>query len=327
MRRFWARSLLIMGLIGLGCIARARAQHVSPAQPFFVPVSSLVPDSLPAPVAPPSARRNRVRADSMLSWTGDLVGTLRASQAAYRNWTGGGLSTLAMTLDVQGRLVGATTHWKQRYDLRLTLGVIQQDTFAVRKASDRVRLKGVLKYRGAGFFETFNPTLALDLRTQLIAGYNYEKDPLGLERTPPVEVSDFFAPATLTQTIGLTYDPGTWYTQRLSIGTKEVIVIERRLRPLYGLAPGTAVHVEAGVESTTRIRYRFSERVYFESTLGLFAAFNKDLPDLIWENLLQLQFNGWLSVDLEMIALYDGEISQALQIKEVLAIGASIELI
>lgn len=303
----------------MGWGASAQAQ-VAPLRPVGGPDTLRIPERLPRVVAAPPLEPS--------PWEETLVGKLSASQAAYRNWTEGGLSTLALTGDVQGDLERSSGSWHQSHSTSLRLGFIQQDTLKLRKASDRLRLSSTLEYRGTGFFETFSPTLTASLRTQFAPSYNYDEDPFEEGREPPVETSDFLAPGTFTQTIGLTYDPVPWFTQRLSIGAKEVIVVEQRLRTLYDVEADGLGRYEAGIESVTEIDRELFERVRLQSSLELFAAFNKpDVPDMIWENMLVLQFNSWISIDIELAMLYDRNISTALQVKEVLSLGASIEIL
>ena len=101
-----------------------------------------------------------------------------------------------------------------------------------------------------------------------------------------------------------------------------------RFRPLYGLEPDQTVFWEVGLESKTDIDREIWDNVALKSSLGLFAAFNNpDLPDLLWENVIAMQVNRWLSVNLQADALYDRDISKALQMKEVLSLGISFILL
>lgn len=304
---------------------------------------AVIPRLMPMPVAPlqaPSTGLSSVGADSLAAptvlpellppppWTFDVLGKLNASQAAYHNWTEGGLNTLAFTTVLNGQATRKSRNWKQTHTADFALGFIQQDTLTIRKADDRLRLSSSLQYRGNGFFRTFNPTIAASLRTQFLAGFNYDENPFPDERSLPVEVSDFLAPATLTQSVGLTYEPGPWLSQRLSLGAKEVLVTDRALRGLYGLPSSDGLRYEAGVESTTELDREFFEDVHVQSSLRLFAAFNReDVPDMLWENLVSLKFNEWLSLDFELATLYDGDVTQALQVREAISLGASIKML
>ena len=262
-------------------------------------------------------------------WDLGLTGRLSGSQAAYRNWTEGGLNTLAVTASASGRARHRSTHWKQVYELRLGFGLIRQDTLDVRKAEDLILLSAALLYLGDGFFETFHPTLAAEARTQFATGYNYDEVPEELTgRALPVKVSDFLSPGTFRQSVGLTYAPAPWFSQRLGLALKETAVLIERLRPLYGVALDTPVRFEAGLESVTNVEREVFTNVLLQSTLSLFAAFNQvDHPDLIWQNIVTMQVNKWLGVNFEFTTLYDRDISRALQLKEVLSVGVTVVLI
>jgi len=134
------------------------------------------------------------------------------------------------------------------------------------------------------------------------------------------------SPGTFTQTVGLTYDPRPWLTQRFGPSAKETVVTIERLRPIYGLAPGAPVRFEAGLASTTKLDREVFENVRLKSTLGLFSALaggGSATPDVRFENIVTMQVNEWLGVDFEFTALYDQEISDAAQVKEVLSVGVT----
>jgi len=261
-------------------------------------------------------------------WKQSLGARLSATQASFSNWAEGGLNALALSGTLNGTFERISPAWRQLYDVRFSLGVVKQDTLALRKAEDVIRLAASLQYRGGGFFGIFNPTLSADVRTQFAPGYNYAKNPFGDGRQPPVKVSDLFSPAIFNQALGLTYQPDSWFRQRLGVGAKETIVLLERLRVLYGLAPDQAVRFEVGVESRTEVDQQIFENVRLKSRLGLFGAFNKpDLPDMLWENLFEMQVNSWLGTTLEVVALYDRDISRRVQLKEVFTLGVTIKLI
>ncbi|MFC1500591.1 hypothetical protein ACFL6T_06225, partial [Candidatus Zixiibacteriota bacterium] len=175
----------------------------------------------------------------------------------------------------------------------------------------------------------FSPTAALEFRTQFAPGYNYKENPFPDDtREPPVQVSDFMAPAYFTQSLGFSYDPEKWYKTRLGIGSKETFVTTVELGQLYGLDSGKKARFEVGIESITEIRVEIFENVTLESKLGLFAAFNKpEMPDTRWENFLTMKVNSWLNVHAELTALYDEDISTRMQYRQLTSIGISIDII
>lgn len=257
-------------------------------------------------------------------WQNDLISKISFSQLGFQNWEEGGLNTLSTVTGLEGKITRDIGSWAQTYEINLSFGFVKQDTLNLRKANDVIRLRSSLQYQGDGFFKILNPTLASEIRTQFADGFNYKKNPFGDGRKPPVKVSDFLAPAIFSQSLGLTYVPGKWFTQRMGIGAKETVVRHTKLRPLYKLSPDQLVRFELGAESRTKVDWEVFENVRYKTSLGLFAAFNKpDLPDLLWENEIVLQVNAWLHVSLEYAALYDRDLGSQLQMKEMLAVGLS----
>ena len=264
-------------------------------------------------------------------WRSDLAASLAASQSAFSNWQEGGVNALAATSALEGSFSRITGRVRQDYEMRFAFGVLKQDTLDVRKAEDQVRLASAVLYNAAGPFE---PTFSADLRTQFAAGFDY--DP-GADEYPSLvyapgqklKVSDVFSPAFLTQSLGVTWDPKPYARARLGLGLKETIVGIERLRPLYGNKPDEAVRVEAGIDALLRFQREVFENVTFRSRLTSFYAFQgfSDAPDVLWENGLVMKVNSLLNVTVEGALLYDADVSEEVQLKEVLQVGIAYQLI
>lgn len=262
------------------------------------------------------------------AWETDLIGKIAATQAGYSNWAKGGVNTIAFTTALGGSFSRTSPGWHQAHEFRLAYGLVKQDTVEFRKADDEIILSSSVQYRGGGFFRIFNPTIAQQTRTQFAPGFNFKKNPFNDGLEPPVKVSDLFSPVVFTQSLGLTYDPADWFTQRVGIASKQTVVLIPRFRSLYGVPEHGPGLVEVGVESRTQLEREIFENVHLKSSLGLFAAFNNpDMPDLMWENLIAMKVNSWLSVNLQVDALYDRDISEVLQMKEVFTLGISYAFI
>ena len=265
------------------------------------------------------------------SWVKSLTGKLSGSQAAYNNWQEGGLNTLAVTSSLDGKFVRGGEHWIQTYELRLTFGLVQQDTLSVRKSSDLIRLGAGLQYRGDGLLQTFRPTISAALRTQFADGFNYDEDPFEdeVERDPPVKTSEFFSPAVLTQSLGLTYEPAAWISTRFGVAGKETVVRDPGLRVLYDVNPDKVVRAEGGIESETTVDREVFTNIRYQSRLNLFQSVTAESEplDVLWENVITMEVNSWLNVGLEYVMLYDANRSDDVQIKEVLSVGVSFALL
>lgn len=261
-------------------------------------------------------------------WSRELVGSFAGSQAGYSNWSEGGVNTLSITASLRGQALGVGARWKQKHQARLAYGAVKTDGRSYRKAVDVIHGNSAFLYQGDGFWQTFKPTAAIDARTQFVEGLNYGENPFDDGRPLPVKVSGFMSPAYVSQTLGLTYERGSWFSQRLGFSSKQTIVADPDLRPLYGVDSNELALVEGGVESETSFDRIILPRTRLKSSLTLFQAFNEaELPDMYWETLLEIQANQWLTTNVSTVLVYNANVSTELQIKEVISVGVSFTLI
>lgn len=287
--------------------------------------------SLPSPPDPNDSPTSDT-ADA--EWDSEVISKISASQAAYKDWQEGGLNSLAVTASLDGATERLGNRWAQAYDMKLALGYIDQEEQETRKSEDRIRLQANLQYEGDGFFKLFSPTVAADLRTQFASGFNYSENPYSENHPrageePPVETSAFFAPGTLTQSLGLTYNPVEQLSLRLGIASKQTIVTEADFRVLYGVDENNMVRAEAGGQFAAALDQRLSENIRYRSQLDAFFAANQlnNPPDVIWENVINMRVNDWITTDLQFVALFDEDTSSALQLKEVISVGVSFTIL
>jgi transcriptional regulator with XRE-family HTH domain len=291
------------------------------------------------PVPEPNDPEEAVPDSVVGTWIYNADARLNVSQAAYSNWEeGAGNNSLALATGLRGEAMKRGEHWIQAHELRLAFGLINQEGQELRKAEDQILLNTSLRYEGDDFFRLFNPTMAADLRTQFAKGFDFSSNPFEgdvpeedprLDREPPVETSRFFAPAFITESIGLTYEPVPNFTLRFGAASKQTIVTERDFRVLYGVSEGTVARVEAGAEFASAFDRQLTENIRYRSQLNIFFSFNQveQPPDARWDNTLSLAVNDWLSTDLQFVALFDEDITDAIQLKETISVGLSFTLI
>lgn len=262
-------------------------------------------------------------------WSTELTGNLSASQASYRNWAEGGVNTFSFSSSLQGEANHTEGPWHQEHDLRLTLGYLKSNGREFRKSDDLIRLDASLIYQGGhGVLQYLEPTVGANVRSQFAPGFDYRQNPFGDDRDPPVRISEFMAPGTFSQNLGLVYDEHNWFTQRVGLGGKQTWVRVPEFRSLYGLQTDQSVRWEIGIEARTEIDRELLENTRIRSSLALFKSFGAaELPDLLWENLLTIDANRWLTTNLELVFLYDADVSRELQLKQVLSLGVSFTLI
>ena len=289
--------------------------------------------------APAAAQSNDAEADTSRAdaWTIDAVTSLSASQAAYREWREGGVNSVTFVSSIDATAERRTDAWSQTHDLRLAFGLINQEEQELRKSDDLIRLASNFRYQGSGFFATFKPTVAANLRTQFATGFDYTDNPYTdlaptnprADDEEPVRTSSFFAPAFIQEAIGLTYEPRDWFSVRLGVASKQTVVIDPDTRVLYDVDRDRTARIEGGADLEVNVNREIATNVRYKSRLGAFYAVNavEDPPDAIWENLITLKVNDWLSTNLEFVALFDQNVVDAIQLKEVLSVGVSFALI
>ncbi|MEM0963829.1 MAG: DUF3078 domain-containing protein [Bacteroidota bacterium] len=270
-----------------------------------------------------------LRADD--GWRSSLVASLAGSQSTFSNWQEGGVDALALTSSIDGAFDRVFGNVLTTQQLRLALGILQQDTLETRKALDVIRYV-VTAERSSD--NPLRPAGSFSLRTQFAPGFDY--DP-GADEYPSLtvvpgeelKVSDAFSPLILSQTVGVAYRPGGGFVARAGLGAKETIVSIERLRPVYGNELDESIRFEAGLDAEVALDREVLPNVTLRSTLAAFQAFDQfgETPDLRFENVLLMKVNEVLNVTLNADALFDADVSDDLQLRQVLAVGLSLALI
>lgn len=258
-------------------------------------------------------------AEARPAWDSTIQGRFAGSQTGYRNWQEGGANTLSFTAELRGSAERTTESWLQEQSFRMLFGEERQGGRGFRKSVDQLLYAFSLQYQGES---ALDPTIAGEFRTQFAPGFNYDKNPFPNSDGTPVKVSDLFSPGYITQSLGLTYDPAEWYSVRLGVAGKETVVLIDRLRTLYMEGDRQSVLVQVGMDLQVQVSREIMEDVQLESQLTAFAAFNKsNLPDMRWQNRIIMEVNDWINVDIEAVALYDSDVTRAVQMRESMSLG------
>jgi hypothetical protein len=315
----------------------------------LIPVLSVFVLSMPAfgqtedPVPDPNDPSEAVPDSVVGVWQYDASARLNFSQAAYKDWEeGAGNGSLSLATALEGQATQRGENWIQAHELGLAFGVINQESQELRKSEDEIQWNSSLRYEGDQFFRLFNPTVAVNLRTQFAEGFDYTSNPFAAEdesNVPPddprrdletpVQTSAFFSPAFIVESLGLTYEPLPDITMRLGAASKQTVVLEEDFRVLYGVDDQKRARIEAGVEFASALDRNLTENIRYRSQLDVFFSFNQleEPPDARWENTINLKVNDWLSTDLQLVALFDQDITDAIQLKETISVGLSFTLL
>ena len=252
-----------------------------------------------------------------IGWNMSLVSGLNLTQVAYKDWSQGGEDALAYTASIVGNGLHVTgqTEWSNL--LKLAYGQSKLGTGGIRKTDDEIYFESLFIYL---IGTHINPYGSFTLRTQFAPGYEYPTD------TTRFQVSKFFDPAYMTQSVGIAWQPAPIFTTRLGVGVREVITSQFNQ---YADDHATPLEIEktriqGGIESVSSLVWEFAENMLLTSRLELFGPF-KTLDQIVLrsDNLIAMKVNKFVTANFNVVFVNDVNVSSRTQIKETLSIGFS----
>lgn len=263
---------------------------------FYGAVSAQTPDSL----------KNK--------WIPSLTTGIGISQIAFSNWVKGGENSIAWSLLGDFKLHREGDMWSSRNQVKGQFGRAKIGGDSYRTTDNDLYMENVAVYN-LGW--AVSPFFSNSLRTQISRGYDYK-----VEGSP--NISDFFDPGYVTQTLGFTYDKYSHILTRFGLAFQEVFTSRFTQ---YSDDPATVDEVEkfkfeTGIESVTDVSYTIAENVFYQNKLRLFSRFESlDVWDVRWDNTITAKVNSWLNVNFTYLVVYEKAQSPKTQMKEGLQIG------
>ncbi len=269
---------------------------------------------------------NRVRnavivSDTLIGWNVNWIGSFKGAQAAYSNWSNGGVNTISLTSSSlfnamyrSGRFAYALST-----DLRYGLSYISGE--GTRKINDKIAVNNKFSHL-FGADSLWSAFANINFITQFDEGFDYGGE-------DPVLISEFMAPAYFTQIFGLGFLPTPALTFNAGLALKETFVLNDSLSTVYGLAPGDNFRFEPGFSIAIQFEKNIMENVKILTSLESFTNIKRplDRTDLFFNAELIGSINDFLSMTFQFVAIYDDDFSEQLQIKQVLAAGLSFTLL
>ncbi len=250
-------------------------------------------------------------------WDIRLRSGLNGSQAYYRAWSQGGVDRIAVVANTM--FSGVYTDGPYQYGFRLDLryGQTRLDRGDFRKSEDVIRLRNQFRRRFSD--ERFSLTANVNFETQFDKGY---------DRSYENVQSRFLAPATLTETLGLAYDPDTSFRSIFGISLRQTFIRDTSLSERYGLDEGEWFRNEAGFTLIINYEREIWENVKYSGYLETFSNLQKSLlsTDIVFTNELVGRINSYLTANFEFALQYNDDITNALQIKQILSIGLNFNI-
>ena len=250
---------------------------------------------------------------------------VNASQTAMSNWSAGGENAVAGTVYLNGSLKRKTGNWLWSNALSLEYGLTNTKSLGTQKSSDKIDFTTQLGYStdNRWFY-----TVMGDLKTQFYKGYNYPDK--------SQYISNFFAPAYSTVSLGLDYRPNTYYSAYFSpVAGKLTFVLDDYLSQegFFGVDKGDKVKAQLGAYFKARAERKLMENVNVVSTVDFFTAYDSSFGnvDINWDVLVSMKINKYLTATLNTSLKYDDDVKSVndegqpegpkIQFKEMFGLG------
>lgn len=261
--------------------------------------------------------------DTLEGWDQSWVASLNGSQAAYNNWSQGGVSSISGTGSSVFTLYYKEGQFSYGFRTNLKYGQSNIKGQGVRKTDDLISIRNRFNYtfREDGTLSGYG---TINFRTQFDQGFEYATE----DGQPDILISNFFAPAYLSEGVGVAYDPSPAFTFEAGLGLKQTFVNDDDLAPIYGLDAGENFRSEGGLTTGINFEKEVAEDILFASSVETFTNFLTpvDETDVFWANELVGQINSIVSASFQFELRYDNDFSSEVQLKQVLSAGVSVNL-
>lgn len=256
--------------------------------------------------------------DSLNTWKFNGVTSINFSQVTLTNWAPGGENSYAFN----GLLNLSLNYSKDKNDWANTLdigyGIQKQGDQDVRKTDDHIDF--LSKY-GRKVSKSFFLSAMLNFKTQMSEGLKYETNP-----DTSYVISKFLAPGYLQGALGMEYKPNeSFYAVLSPVAGKLTMVMDDTLsaRGAFGVDPGSKTRMELGGSVSIGVKKEIMKNVTLTSTLGLFSNYieNTQNVDVDWKVMINMKINDYLSANLNTQLVYDDDMIQDVQFKEVFGVG------
>ncbi|MBI1807139.1 MAG: DUF3078 domain-containing protein [Ignavibacteria bacterium] len=252
-------------------------------------------------------------------WKHGLVTGLTLTQVAFTDWAQGGENALAYTIFADGKSVEdeEVINWTTAY--KFAFGQTRLGAQGLRKTDDILDLSAVFMYKA---WADINPYAAATMKTQFAKGFAYDAS------GSSTEISQFFDPAYLTQSIGFGYQPVTEIKTRFGVGLREVITSQFNQYTDDPTTPGIEkTTIDGGFESVTDVEWNLAENMLFKTQLELFDPLHH-LDEVIVRNTTTItaKVNKYISTMFSLQLVNEKRVSPKTQVKESIALGLSYTL-
>ncbi len=268
-------------------------------------------------------------ADTISPWKKGGIATLTFSQVSFsKYWAAGGENSFSggAMLNLFANYEKDVLSWANSIDLGY--GLIRQGDIT-KKSNDRIELNSQF---GRKATDKLYYSGMMNFRTQFAPGYNYPND--------SVIISNLFAPAYITTSLGIDYKPSEKFNLFVSPLTGKFTIVsddDLSAAGAFGVKPGEKFRAELGGFLKVMYKTQVVTNVDLLAKADFFSNYLKNPQniDVNMEVLVSMKINEFLSATINILMIYDDDIKFAIddtmperkgprmQFKEVFGLGFS----
>jgi hypothetical protein len=264
-------------------------------------------------------------------WSYSGKASLLLNQAAFSQWTSGGVNNVSLGFSVDYEIHYKENGWS--WDTKSSgsygLSYIEGDKF-LKKTNDRLDINSLL---GKEFSDTWSYSTILNFKSQFARGYRFGTDEEG-EETRSLR-THFFSPAYLQFGVGLYWKKSADLWLNIAPFTQRITFVDRQFtqdladnKAYFGVSNGDNHLFELGASVSGVYNFEALENVFIENRLSLYSDYLGETENVDFDYSLTatMKVNEYINTQLEVQLVYDDNAVQALQSREVFGVGINLTL-
>jgi len=270
-----------------------------------------------------SAATKDVKSLDSNGWKRSGTFILNVNQGSLSNWAAGGeQSTLGINslLNYIVNYRHGRNTWDNYFDF--ALGFQNATSFQkFRKIDDRIDVTSKYGYQ---LSKKWYAAALMNFNTQILEGFNYTD-------SSSTKISNLLTPGKLLLSVGLDYRPNNELSIFISPTSARLLI--KKDKDFYdtenfGVPAQKKLYTEFGAYITAKYNKKITSWATYTGRLDLFSNYRKEPKnvDVFMTNLLAMKLNRWLATTLSVDLIYDDDILQRTQLKEILGLGLSVKL-
>ena len=248
------------------------------------------------------------------------------NQAAFSdNWQGGGINSFAFSTNLTAKFDYSKDRVSFISSVDALYSMLKNDGQSVRKSNDKLLVDSKLGY---SFNTKWDISLGFNFLSQFAAGYNYVTDAAGVEQE--LLISNLFAPAFITLSLGLTYEPKDYFSVQIAPFSPRFTIVNdtsiiNNVPNNYGVEQGQISRTEwaAGqiiadfnkdILKDINLKFRYQLFINYEDLDISKVDHRLDLS-------LTARINKYITTSFGLIVIYDADQHEDAQFNQFLGIG------